>query len=183
MPFWVSYPKPSVRRTYRTVDSGNRLSSCIFLSLPSIVFICIVYHNSHDVSSSFFEKQVDCPTTCARVALDRQLGGRGLLERSFVLGKLLGYLTVAVVLNNLGAVSNEQLGVDQAVNVTPDGLERSVRYSEYCDIAELFRKTHLEELGLLDALEEVVATTLLLDNIASLVGLFMLAYISKSHMQ
>jgi len=36
-------------------------------------------------------------------------------------------------------------------------------------------KTHLEELGLLDPLKEVVAATLLLHNIAGLVGLLLLA--------
>lgn len=107
-----------------------------------------------------------------RAALDRELGRRGLVKGLLVLGELLRHLAVAVVVDDLGAVANEQLGVDQAVNVVPDGLKKdiSMRVYSLCQI-----KTHLEELGLLDPLKEVVAATLLLHNIAGLVGLLLLA--------
>lgn len=57
-----------------------------------------------------------------RLLSDGQLRRRGLVQRLLVPGQLGRHLAVAVVLDDLGAVADEQLGVNQAVNVVPDGL-------------------------------------------------------------
>jgi hypothetical protein len=64
--------------------------------------------------------------------LNGELRGRGLVERLLVLGQLLRHLAVAVVVDDLGAVADEQLGVDEAVNLVPDGLKQGV--SSLCSV-------------------------------------------------
>lgn len=54
---------------------------------------------------------------------DGQLCCRSTSQSSFVLGELLGNLAVAVILHDLGAVSDEKLWVDQAVDVVPCWLK------------------------------------------------------------
>lgn len=95
----------------------------------------------HDIHLSRPQIQTD--------PLNRKLSSRSLIQRLLVVSQLGGDLAVAVILDNLGAVADKQLGVDKAVDIAPDGTE---------------------ELGLLDALEKVVAAALLLDDIGSLVG-------------
>lgn len=51
------------------------------------------------------------------------MGGLGPEEFILVLGELLGDFAVTIILNNLGAVSNEQLRVNQAINIVPDRLQ------------------------------------------------------------
>ena len=102
--------------------------------------------------------------------LNRQLRRRRLVQHLLVLAQLLRHLALAVILDNLGAVADKQLGVDQAVDFVPDGLRENVSLPFFCPGA-FFMGAHLEELGLLDPLEQVVAAALLLDDVAGLVGL------------
>lgn len=81
--------------------------------------------------------------------LDRKLSSLGLGKRLLVLAQPLSNLAIAVILHNPGRVANEQGRVNKTIDLAPD---------------------RLEELGLLDALEQVVLATLLLDDGASLVG-------------
>ena len=71
--------------------------------------------------------------------LNGELRGRGLVERLLVLGQLLRHLAVAVVVDDLGAVADEQLGVDEAVNLVPDGLKQGVS-SPYSAFGGSFRR-------------------------------------------
>lgn len=105
----------------------------------------------------------------AKLVSDRELRCRSLLKGVLVLGEFLCHLAVAVVLDDLGAVSDEQLRVHQAVNLIPDGLQDCV--SRVSQFTHSTLEAHLEKLGLLDALKQVVASTLLLHDIAGLVGL------------
>lgn len=54
------------------------------------------------------------------------MGCGGTCQSSLILGQLLRDLAVAVVIYDLGAVANEQLGVDQAVDFVPYGLDAIV---------------------------------------------------------
>jgi hypothetical protein len=58
----------------------------------------------------------------ARIS-DRQLGRLRLQEKFAILGQLRSNLAVAIVHNDLGAVSDKQLGVDQAIDLVPDRLQ------------------------------------------------------------
>ena len=61
--------------------------------------------------------------------LDRKLRCQGQVERLLVLGQLLRHLAVAVIFDDLGAVADEQLGVNQAVDLVPDGLQNRVSFA------------------------------------------------------
>ena len=54
--------------------------------------------------------------------LERDLRCGSAREGILILGESLLNLAGAVVLDNLGAVANEESGVDEAVDIVPDGL-------------------------------------------------------------
>lgn len=81
--------------------------------------------------------------------LDRELSCQGSVERFLVLGQLLRHLSVAVVLDNLGAVANEQLGVYQAVNFVPDGLRYRVSFAVHRFTCLLTRELTLKNSAFL----------------------------------